>query len=76
MDYGSDNPFINNTIVFQVLLTTRNVLIANLAITDLILSTVSMPLYLVDITLKYWPLGVNMVILIIYNPPKKSIPKG
>ena len=36
-------------------------LIANLAITDLILTTVSTPLYLVDITLKYWPLGVDMV---------------
>lgn len=44
----------------KVLLTTRNVLIANLAITDLILTTVSTPLYLVDITLKYWPLGVDM----------------
>ena len=36
-------------------------LIANLAITDLILTTISTPLYLVDITLKYWPLGVDMV---------------
>ena len=45
----------------KVLLTTRNVLIANLAISDLLLSTTSIPLTMVDILYKYWPLGDNMV---------------
>ena len=45
----------------QVLLTTRNILIANLAISDLLMSTTSIPLTLVDILYKYWPLGDEMV---------------
>ena len=45
----------------QVLLTTRNVLIANLAVTDLLLSTTAIPLTLLDVIYKYWPLGEDMV---------------
>ena len=48
-------------IASQVLLTTRNILIANLAISDLLMSTTSIPLTLVDILYKYWPLGDEMV---------------
>ena len=47
----------------KVLLTTRNILIANLAISDLLMSTTSIPLTLVDILYKYWPLGEGMVSL-------------
>ena len=49
--------------MFQILLTTRNVLVANLAFTDLLLCIIAMPLYLADFILafKYWPLRVDMV---------------
>ena len=52
---------INCKLTSQVLLTTRNILIANLAISDLLMSTTSIPLTLVDILYKYWPLGDEMV---------------
>ena len=41
-------------------MTTRNILIAILAISDLLMSTTSIPLTLVDILYKYWPLGEEM----------------
>ena len=47
--------------MFQILLTTRNVLVANLAFTDLLLCIIAMPLYLADFIFKYWPLRVDMV---------------
>ena len=44
----------------QVMLSTRNVFIANLAISDLLLCTFTMPLTLQDLLTKYWPFGPNM----------------
>ena len=44
----------------QVMLTTRNIFIANLAISDILLCTFTMPLTLVDLLSKYWTLGENM----------------
>ena len=46
---------------YQVLLTTRNLFIANLAISDLLLCTFTMPLTLMDLLTMYWPLGEDMV---------------
>ena len=36
-------------------------LIANLALTDLLMATTSIPLTMVDIVYKYWPIGESMV---------------
>ena len=44
----------------QVMLTTRNIFIANLAISDILLCTFTMPLTLVDLLSKYWTLGEHM----------------
>ena len=46
---------------FKVLLTTRNIFIVNLAISDLLLCSFTMPLTLMDLTSKYWSLGPSMV---------------
>jgi neuropeptide Y receptor len=43
------------------MLTTRNIFIANLAISDILLCSFTMPLTLVDLLTKYWALGQNMV---------------
>ena len=56
--------------MFQILLTTRNVLIANLALTDLVLCIIAMPLYLADFIFKYWPLRVDMVGAEFYRKEK------
>ena len=45
----------------QVMLTTRNVFIATLAVSDILLCSFCMPLTLVDILTNYWTLGQNMV---------------
>ena len=42
------------------MLTSQNVFIANLALSDLLLCTVTMPLTLLDLLTKYWPLGPDM----------------
>ena len=64
-------PFIITfNIMFQILLTTRNVLIANLAFTDLVLCIIAMPLYLADFIFKYWPLRVDMVRAEFYRKEK------
>ena len=42
------------------MLTSQNVFIANLALSDLLLCTVTMPLTLLDMLTKYWPLGPDM----------------
>ena len=44
----------------QVLLTSQNIFIANLALSDLLLCTFTMPLTLLDLLNKYWPLGPDM----------------
>ena len=44
-----------------MLLTPRNIFIANLSMSNLLLCVVTMPLTLVDLITKYWPLGKNMV---------------
>ena len=51
----------NIYLMYQVLLTTRNLFIANLAISDLLLCTFTMPLTLMDLLTMYWPLGEDMV---------------
>jgi neuropeptide Y receptor len=48
------------------MLTTRNIFIANLAVSDLFLCAFTMPLTLVDLVTKYWSLGPDQVI--IYLP--------
>ena len=66
-------PFIITVnFMFQILLTTRNVLIANLAFTDLVLCIIAMPLYLADFIFKYWPLRVDMVRAEFYRKEKKE----
>ena len=45
----------------QVLLTARNIFIANLAISDLLLCLFTMPLAMMDIITKFWVLGPRMV---------------
>jgi neuropeptide Y receptor len=44
------------------MLTTRNIFIANLAVSDLFLCAFTMPLTLVDLVTKYWSLGPDQVI--------------
>jgi neuropeptide Y receptor len=46
------------------MLTTRNVFIANLAVSDMFLCAFTMPLTLVDLVTKYWSLGPNQVIIL------------
>ena len=43
------------------LMTTRNVFIANLALSDILLCTFTMPLTLVDLLTNHWALGENLV---------------
>jgi hypothetical protein len=45
----------------QVMLTTRNIFIANLAVSDIFLCAFTMPLTLVDLITKYWTLGPDQV---------------
>ena len=45
----------------QVMLTTRNVFIATLAVSDILLCSFTMPLTCIDILTNYWTLGQNMV---------------
>ena len=47
-------------IFIQVLLTTRNIFIAILALSDLLLCTFTMPLTLMDIITKYWAFGEDL----------------
>ena len=63
------------TTMVQVMLTTRNVFIANLAVSDLLLCTFTMPLTLLDLLTKYWPLGPDMdtVILVAVVLPADQI---
>lgn len=42
--------------------TARNIFIVNLAVSDLLLCVVTMPLTLVEILTKYWPLGQQSVV--------------
>ena len=42
------------------MLTSQNVFIANLAMSDLLLCLVTMPLTLLDLLTKYWPLGPHI----------------
>ena len=48
-------------IFLQVLLTTRNIFIAILALSDLLLCAFTMPLTLMDIITKYWAFGEDLV---------------
>ena len=41
-------------------MTTRNIFIANLAISDILLCSFTMPLTLADLVTNYWPLGQHM----------------
>ena len=60
----------------QVLLTPRNIFIANLTLSNLLLCVFTMPLTLADLTTKYWPLGGDMVIFTLMLPLCKScLPK-
>jgi neuropeptide Y receptor len=52
---------IENILSGQVMLTTRNIFIANLAVSDLFLCAFTMPLTLVDLVTKYWSLGPDQV---------------
>ena len=45
----------------QVLRTPRNIFIANLALTDILLCSFTIPLTLVDVLTAYWELGPEMV---------------
>ena len=45
----------------QVMLTTRNIFIANLAVSDIFLCAFTMPLTMVDLITKYWTLGPDQV---------------
>ena len=45
------------------MLTTRNIFIANLALSDIFLCAFTMPLTLVDLITKFWTLGENQVII-------------
>ena len=45
----------------QAMLTTRNVFIANLAVSDILLCSFTLPLTLVDLLNNYWTLGEHMV---------------
>jgi hypothetical protein len=46
----------------QVLLTTQNIFITNLAISDLLMCIFTIPITLMDI-LKYWPDGDNFLLV-------------
>ena len=43
--------------------TTRNILIANMALSDLLLCMFTMPLTMLDLIHNYWPLGEEQVLL-------------
>ena len=58
-DEGRLPSTIHSVFHVQVLLTTRNIFIVNLAMSDLLLCTITMPLTLADITTKYWPFGAD-----------------
>ena len=45
----------------KVMLTTRNIFIANLAVSDILLCSVSMPTCLADILTNYWTFGTDFV---------------
>ena len=45
----------------QAMLTTRNIFIANLAVSDILLCSFSMPLTLADILTNYWTFGTDFV---------------
>ena len=61
--YGLYNSFMQTINIFlQVLLTTRNIFIAILAFSDLLLCTFTMPLTLMDIITKFWAFGEDLVI--------------
>jgi hypothetical protein len=47
--------------ITQVMLTTRNIFIANLAVSDILLCAFTMPLTMVDLITKYWTLGPDQV---------------
>ena len=51
----------DNDMLFQEMMTTRNVFIANLAISDILLCLFTIPLALVDILTAYWNFGQDMV---------------
>ena len=44
-----------------MLKTTRNILIANMAMSDLLLCLFTMPLTMLDLIHNYWPLGADQV---------------
>ena len=44
-----------------MLKTTRNILIANMAMSDLLLCLFTMPLTMLDLIHNYWPLGKDQV---------------
>ena len=46
---------------FQMLKTTRNILIANLALSNIFLCLFTMPLTMLDLIHNYWPLGSGQV---------------
>ena len=45
----------------QLLRTPRNILIANIAVSDILLCVFTMPLSLLDMIHNYWPLGSGQV---------------
>jgi hypothetical protein len=59
------------------MLTTRNIFIANLAVSDIFLCAFTMPLTLVDLITKYWTLGPDQVRTAekLTRPPKKNLSK-
>ena len=58
--------------MLQVLLTPRNIFIGNLALSNLLLCIFTMPLTLADLLTKYWPLGKDMVRILLFTSSKFS----
>jgi hypothetical protein len=50
-----------------MLKTTRNILIANLALSNILLCLFTMPLTLLDLIHNYWPLGSGQVSQNVYK---------
>ena len=53
--------FMRTQLCQQAMLTTRNIFIANLAVSDILLCSFSMPLTLADILTNYWTFGTDFV---------------
>ena len=50
-----------SVLICQLFKTTRNILIANMALSDILLCVFTMPLTMLDLIHNYWPLGSGQV---------------